>query len=121
MAITTARCAVVTGVMTRLARCCNPMACLLHTRAHTPQPRHRSSLTLAFLRLWWYGSPAETMPIASTGHTSAHFMQPEHLSSAIVGRKLVVLMGFSTAKRLAANMASQQQPQQLQIKATRSR
>src|ERR1017187_6864981 len=67
------------------------------------------------------GAPPATMPIASTGHTSAHFMQPEHFSSAMAGRKLVVLMGFSTAKRLAASMASQQHPQQLQMKATRSR
>src|ERR1035437_1472105 len=90
------------------------MACLSQTGRDTPQPRQISSLTLAFLRLWWRGSPAETMPIASTGQTSAHFMQPEHLSSAIAGRKLVVLMGLRTANRLAASIASQQHPQQLQ-------
>src|ERR1035438_4656017 len=46
------------------------MACLSQTRAHTPHPRQRSSLTLAFLRLWWRGSPAETIPIDYTGHMS---------------------------------------------------
>ena len=39
----------------------------------------------------------------------------------MAGRKLVVLMGVRTANRLAANIASQQHPQQLQMKDTRSR
>jgi len=55
---------------------------------------------------------------AFQGDDAAHFMQPEHLSSAIAGKKLVVLMGLRTANRLAASIASQQQPQQLQMKAT---
>ena len=39
-------------------------------------------------------------------------------SALSAGMKLVVAMGLRTANRLAASMASQQQPQQLQMKAT---
>ena len=56
--------------------------------------------------------------MASTGQTSAHLPQPLQDSALSSGRKLVVAMGLRTAKRLAASMASQQQPQQLQMKPT---
>ena len=72
-------------------------------------------------RLGWCGSPADTRAQASTGQTSAHLPQPLQAASLSSGKKAVVAIGFSTAKRLAASMASQQQPQQLQMKATCSR
>ena len=70
------------------------------------------------MRLGLCGSPAETSAMASTGQTSAHLPQPLQESALSAGMKLVVAMGLRTAKRLAASMASQQQPQQLQMKAT---
>jgi hypothetical protein len=56
--------------------------------------------------------------MASTGQASTHFPQPLQFAASTSGRKLVVAMGLSAAKRLAASRASQQQPQQLQMKAT---
>ncbi len=57
--------------------------------------------------------------MVSTGQTAAHSPQPVQASMSIRGRKFVVVTGLRIPKRRAAIMASQQQPQQLQMKLTR--
>jgi hypothetical protein len=61
------------------------------------------------------------MLMASTGQALAHLPQPLQASSSTTGRKLVVCTGMQRPNLRAAIMASQQQPQQLQMKLTRSR
>jgi len=55
--------------------------------------------------------------IASTGQRFTHFPQPLQSAASTCGRKFVVWTGSSSANRRAAIIASQQQPQQLQMKA----
>ena len=60
--------------------------------------------------------------IASTGQAFTHLPQPLQRSASTSGRKLVVWTGCRKPKRFARRAcASQQQPQQLQMKASRSR
>ncbi len=66
--------------------------------------------------LW--GSFADTSVIASTGQALTHLPQPLQRSTWTCGMKLVVWTGSSRPKRRAAIIASQQQPQQLQMNAT---
>ena len=58
--------------------------------------------------------------MASTGHKATHFPQPLHTSSTTDGIKFVVWTGLRNPNLLAAISASQQHPQQLQIKFTLS-
>src|ERR1035441_8953418 len=118
MAMSTARWAVVTGVITRIFRNLSLIPPLGQVLTQTPQPRQRDSSIRAFLRVGLCGSPADTSPMASTGQAVTHLPQPLHKSALTSGRKFVVAMGFRTAKRLAASIASQQHPQQLHMNAT---
>jgi len=71
-----------------------------------------------FLIFGWWASLAEINVIASTGQVSTQWPQPLQARSSIWGIKLVVWTGWRIPNFLAAIIASQQQPQQLQIKLT---
>ncbi len=58
---------------------------------------------------------------SGAGSERGHLPQPLQSSSLTCGKKLLVCTGCSMPNRRAAIMASQQQPQQLQMKLTRSR
>src|SRR6056297_760283 len=118
IAISTTRWVEFTGVITRSGRETRLKALVGQERTHTPQPRQRSSLIAATLRFFLAGSLAEIRLKASTGQTLTHFPQPVQFSTASFGRKLLVCTGFKKPNFRAATRASQQQPQQLQIKFT---
>lgn len=119
IAITTVRYALFTGVITRFSRGLSMTAFSGQARTHSPQPRQSSYESLASRRLGLCGSFADTSDIASTGQTFTHFPHPLHSWFCTSGIKLVVCTGYNCAKRFEASIASQQQPQQLQIKLTR--
>src|SRR3990167_229135 len=112
MAIITARRTESTGVITRLARASRRRPSVGQERTQTPQPRHRSSWSVALRRFGLCGSLADTSAIASTGQAVTHLPQPLHLSASIDAMKLVVWMGWNTPYLRAAVRASQQHPQQ---------
>ena len=118
IAIRTLRCRESTGVMTRSARASSQSPSVGQTRVHTLQPRQRSALSAAFRFFGRCGSLAETSVIASTGQVVTHFAQPLHSSSWRFGMKFVVCTGCRVPNRRAVISASQQQPQQLQMKPT---
>jgi len=119
MAIVTARCTESIGVITRLSRARMLMRPWGHARAQTPQPRQVASRRRASFRLGWGGSPLGLMEIAATGQASTHSPQPLQRAESISAMKLVVWTGRAKPSFRAASMASQQQPQQLQMKFTR--
>lgn len=93
IAITTARCVALTGVMMREARSgrdCKLRLFVRQARTHTPQPRHMSLSTLALRRCDLCGWLAETSVIASTGQAFMHLTQPLHVARLTCGMKLVV-------------------------------
>ena len=104
--------------MTRSFRKRSSIAFLSQPLRQTPQPRQIFWSGFAFFFCGLSGSFEDTRVIASTGHNETHLPQPLQLSSTIDGKKPVVCTGFRNPNFLAAIRASQQQPQQLQIKFT---
>src|SRR5450756_722735 len=118
MAIKTARWVELTGVITFCSRVFSFREPLGQVRTHTAHPRQIRSSTFAFFRTGFAGSLAETRTRASTGHALTHFPHPLHVSPFTTGRKFVVLIEFLNPNLRAATSASQQHPQQLQMKLT---
>src|SRR5512140_3735743 len=121
MAIITALWTESSGVMTRSVLDARPRLFVRQAATQTPQPRHIASSRRARFFFGWRGSLADTRVIASTGHAAAQSPQPVQDPPDTTGRKFVVWMGLRRPKRRWAIMASQQQPQQLQMKLTRFR
>ena len=110
--------AVVAGVMTR----CSLESSDIDRDGHTLRAHAAAQADISFSRatfaFGFAGSFADTRAMASTGQTSTHLPQPLQCASFYAGQKIGGADGLRSANFRAAISASQQHPQQLQMKAT---